>query len=91
MIDSNNDVRSSNTHIQSSNPQNPLHSDIYYPDDNMNEVLEMLNDEDKNKLFQVTHRCFEIIGPEEEEENGEIDVLEEVDIRLPSDKDKFEK
>ena len=70
-------------------------SDIYYPDEDLYAVVGMLSDEDKKKLFNVTTKCFEIIGPDdEEEENGdqeEPDILMEPSLRLGSDKDKFEK
>jgi hypothetical protein len=44
-------------------------------------------------LFQVTNKCFELIGPDEDEEedDGNVDILMDDHIRLGSDKDKFEK
>ena len=39
----------------------------YPPEDELDAVIDMLTDDDKNKLFKITSECFEIIGPEEEE------------------------
>ena len=52
----------------------------------------MLSDEDKYKLFEVTNKCFEIIGPDDDEDGTgpKVNITEETTVRLPSDKDKFE-
>lgn len=52
----------------------------------------MLSNEDKYKLFEVTNKCFEIIGPDDDEDGGsdKVDIIEETTVRLPSDKDRFE-
>jgi len=56
-------------------------------------IFNILSDEDKKKLLEVTSHCFEIIGPDEDEdEDGLPNVIggAAVNVRLPSDKDKFD-
>lgn len=59
-----------------------LATDIFYPDDDLDAVVDMLTEEEKMRLFQVTNECFQIIGPENEEEDQEIDVLDEPEVRM---------
>lgn len=77
---------------RSSNIDVPHASDIGYPDDNVNNVIDLLSHEDKQKLFDITQECFKIIGPDDEEEKQEDDdddLLDQPEIRLSSTKSKF--